>query len=528
MVAEERNLLVLADPAGNGGLGGVTPPLQGRGDYYLDHYSITRLRRLAEAPLSGPQRFDDLYLSLRTLFQVLRDETQAPALGVPALNGELFDVSRTRHLEAAYLNNRDLLSAIRQLSYFTPEKEQVRRRVNYGALDVEELGSVYESLLDEYPVISSPPGGRPRFAFVQGTERKTTGSYYTARELVKETLDSALDPVIAERLKAAAESLRRSDPAAAAKVRQAQIAALLAIRVCDSACGSGHFLLASARRIGRALAQVATGEDEPSPEAVRHWTREAIIHCIYGVDKNPLAVDLCKVALWIEGFSEGKPLTFLDAHIKCGDSLVGVFDLKVLDAGIPDEAFEPVTGDDKAVARGAEAAQQARSGTANWAWSSRKSRPRSTRPCASGRPSSTARKTRRPRCARSSAAYRKLQAAGGRPAHRLRPVDGRLLHPADRRERRRGRHPDHRDAAGLPPPARRGRSPRRRPRRALARAQPVLPLAAGVPARVRGRRLHRDAGQPTVGDASAGGAGVLRRARSRRLPPQPTMAARRG
>ena len=157
MVAEERNLLVLADPAGNGGLGGVIPPLQGRGDYYLDHYSITRLRRLAEAPLSGPQRFDDLYLSLRTLFQVLRDETQAPALGVPALNGELFDVGRTRHLEAAYLNNRDLLSAIRQLSYFTPEKEQVRRRVNYGALDVEELGSVYESLLDEYPVISSPP-----------------------------------------------------------------------------------------------------------------------------------------------------------------------------------------------------------------------------------------------------------------------------------------------------------------------------------------------------------------------------------
>ncbi len=366
MVAEERNLLVLADPVGNGGLGGVIPPKQGRGDYYLDHYSITRLRRLAEAPLSGPQRFDDLYLSLRTLFQVLRDETQAPALGVPALNGELFDVGRTRHLEAAYLNNRDLLSAIRQLSYFTPEREQVRRRVNYGALDVEELGSVYESLLDEYPVIlgiqqqGTPPAGgvhpapghRVTFAFVQGTERKTTGSYYTARELVKETLDSALDPVIAERLKAAAESLRRSDPAAAAKVRAAQIAALLAIRVCDSACGSGHFLLAAARRIGRALAQIATGEDEPSPEVVRHWTREAIIHCIYGVDKNPLAVDLCKVALWIEGFSEGKPLTFLDAHIKCGDSLVGVFDLKVLDAGIPDEAFDPVTGDDKAVARG--------------------------------------------------------------------------------------------------------------------------------------------------------------------------------
>ncbi|WP_423222340.1 Eco57I restriction-modification methylase domain-containing protein [Candidatus Amarolinea aalborgensis] len=350
MVAEERNLLMLADPAGNGGLGWVTPPQQGRGVYYLDHYSITRLRRLAEAPLSGPQRFDDLYLSLRSLFQVLRDETQAPALGVPALNGELFDQDRTGDLETAYLNNRDLLSAIRQLSYFTPEKEQVRRRVNYGALDVEELGSVYESLLDEYPVISSPAGGRPRFAFVQGSERKTTGSYYTARELVKETLDSALDPVIAERLKAA-KSTDHASRIMPSVARQRALDALLSMRVCDSACGSGHFLLAAARRIGRALAQVATGEDEPSPEAVRRWTREAIIHCIYGVDKNPLAVDLCKVALWIEGFSEGKPLTFLDAHIKCGDSLVGVFDLKVLDDGIPDEAFDAVTGDDKTVAR---------------------------------------------------------------------------------------------------------------------------------------------------------------------------------
>ena len=286
----------------------------------------------------------------------------APVLGIPALNGELFDVNRMRHLEAAHLNNRDLLEAIRQLSYFTPPTERVPRRVNYAALDVEELGSVYESLLDEYPVILPSPvvggEGHPCFDFVQGTERKTTGSYYTPRELVKETLDAALDPVIAERLKEAAQTAAhevrrtphptRTTPAAD---KQRALEALLAIRVCDPACGSGHFLLAAARRIGRALAQVDTGEEEPSPEAVRRWTREAIIHCIYGVDKNPLAVDLCKVALWIEGHAPGKPLTFLDAHIKCGDSLVGVFDLSALDEGIPDEAFSPVAGDDKAIAR---------------------------------------------------------------------------------------------------------------------------------------------------------------------------------
>ena len=262
---------------------------------------------------------------------------------------------------------------------------------------------------------------------------------------MKETLDSALDPVIAERLKAAAESLRRSDPAAAAKVRAAQIAALLAIRVCDSACGSGHFLLAAARRIGRALAQVATGEDEPSPEAVRHWTREAIIHCIYGVDKNPLAVDLCKVALWIEGHSEGKPLTFLDAHIKCGDSLVGVFDLKVLDAGIPDEAFDPVTGDDKAVARelkrrnkqerGGQLGmvyqeEQAALDEAVRQWQAQLDSPEDT-------PAQVRQK---------QAAYRKLQQQEDAQRTACDLWTAAFFMPADRRKRRRRRHPDHRRA----------------------------------------------------------------------------------
>jgi hypothetical protein len=84
---------------------------------------------------------------------------------------------------------------------------------------------------------------------------------------------------------------------------------------------------------------------------VREAVRDVISHCIYGVDKNPLAVELCRVALWLESQAEGKPLTFLDHRIRCGDSLVGVFDLNVLKDGIPDEAFKPVAGDDKAAAR---------------------------------------------------------------------------------------------------------------------------------------------------------------------------------
>uniref|UniRef100_UPI00186624F8 endonuclease domain-containing protein n=1 Tax=Nostoc sp. MG11 TaxID=2721166 RepID=UPI00186624F8 len=123
--------------------------------------------------------------------------------------------------------------------------------------------------------------------------------------------------------------------------------ALLSLKIVDPACGSGHFLLAAARRVGKELAKIRTGEAEPGSEPLKLAIRDVIQNCIYGVDLNPLAVDLCKVALWIEGFSRGLPLNFLDHRIKCGNSLVGVMDLSCLDAGIPDEAFKPVTGDDK-------------------------------------------------------------------------------------------------------------------------------------------------------------------------------------
>jgi hypothetical protein len=124
----------------------------------------------------------------------------------------------------------------------------------------------------------------------------------------------------------------------------------LSVRVLDPACGSGHFLLAAARRLGKELARIRTGEDEPAPERVREAIRDVVAHCIYGVDKNPLAVELCRVALWLEAHCAGKPLTFLDHRIRCGDSLVGVFDLEVLEKGIPDDAFAPASSDDKTAA----------------------------------------------------------------------------------------------------------------------------------------------------------------------------------
>ena len=310
---------------------------------YREHYGAARLRRMLDHRAAFTDH-DDLWQSLRVLWLLLANDQPQPsfnnqpmasALGLPVLNGDLFAF---QSLDGFTLTNRDLLDAFWRLAWYQESATGPPRRVNYAALDVEELGSVYESLLEFHPAVEFNHGGRPVFSFISGSERKTSGSYYTPPELVAELIKSALDPVVADRLAAC------SSPEAKKKV-------LLSIRVCDPACGSGHFLLAAARRLGRELARVQTGEDEPAPERVREAVRDIVAHCIYGVDKNPLAVDLCRVALWLESHAAEKPLTFLDHRIRCGDSLVGVFDLGVLQQGIPDKAFDPLEGDDKAYAR---------------------------------------------------------------------------------------------------------------------------------------------------------------------------------
>jgi hypothetical protein len=115
----------------------------------------------------------------------------------------------------------------------------------------------------------------------------------------------------------------------------------LQLRIIDPAVGSGHFLLGAARRIADAVARIDADNDLPDEQVRRQALREVVRRCLYGVDRNLLSVELCRAALWIESMEPGKPLSFLDAHIRCGDALVGVHDLRVLADGIPDEAYTP-------------------------------------------------------------------------------------------------------------------------------------------------------------------------------------------
>jgi hypothetical protein len=154
----------------------------------------------------------------------------------------------------------------------------------------EDLLAAVKALGPDYRDMGAPGLGLAYAALLDDSERKTTGSYYTPPELVERLLDSALEPVLD----------RTGD----------RPAALLAITVCDPACGAGHFLVAAARRIARRL---------PGPGALR----EVLRHCVYGVDVNPMAVELTKMALWLEAAEPGQPFGFLDTRIRHGHSLIG-------------------------------------------------------------------------------------------------------------------------------------------------------------------------------------------------------------
>ena len=300
---------------------------------YRHGYSVSRLRERCTRNTSL-DRHHDAWEGLRALFDALA--TGEPRLGLVALGG-LFVPLNLADLTRSRIANRRLLKAIWHLSWFRPDGQPMTR-VNWRDMQTEELGSVYESLLELIPVVHLETRD---FAFAvgdaanRGNERKTTGSYYTPDSLVQLLLTTTLDPVLD-----AAESRNPSDPASE----------ILKLSIIDPACGSGHFLLAAARRAAARIARHRSA-GAPSQEAFQHALREVVSNCIFGADRNPMAVELCKVALWIEALEPGKPLSFLDARIRCGDSLIGVFDYGMLRAGLPDEAFDPLTGDDKAVAK---------------------------------------------------------------------------------------------------------------------------------------------------------------------------------
>lgn len=298
---------------------------------YAEGYALSRMRESCLRRRSRNQ-FDDRWSGLKIVFRGLADGQ--PLLALPALGG-LFDSDQCPNLDSSNLSNAALMDVMKQLRWSNLSGSLAP--VDYPNMGPEELGSVYESLLELVPEVDIHAR---TFGFVgltsegsnAGNARKTSGSYYTPDSLVQELIKSALDPVIEQRL--ASQSNNPTE-------------ALLSIRVIDPACGSGHFLLAAARRLAERLAALRATDGAVKPQDYRHALREVIARCIFGVDRNPMALELARTALWLEGFEEGKPLSFLDHHLQVGDALLGLTDLKALEMGIPKDAYKPLSGDDK-------------------------------------------------------------------------------------------------------------------------------------------------------------------------------------
>ena len=279
---------------------------------------------------------------LRDLWRQI--DTGDDGIGLPPYNGGLFAAGRSPLLTRSVMPDHIFAPLLDAMSRERTEADP--RFINYRDLSVQHLGSVYERLL-EFDLTPGEPHVAVR---PQTFARKTSGSYYTPEDLVMLVIRRTLAPLLEERratfATAAVEDREAFDPATA----------FTRLRIVDSAMGSGHFLVslvdyladetmratdeaAAAFPVYRSplLYRLATIRDRIMTEAAANqWTiddrllidrqlvrRVILKRVIHGVDKNPMAVELAKLSLWLHTFTVGAPLSFLDHHLRCGDSLFG-------------------------------------------------------------------------------------------------------------------------------------------------------------------------------------------------------------
>ena len=287
------------------------------------------------------------------------------SVGLPPYNGGLFGAKQTPLLKAIAIGDEVMAEALDILSF--EQRDGLRRYINYRDLSVQQLGSIYERLL-EFELVREASGAveiRPNlFA------RKNSGSYYTPDDLVLLILDETLEPLITDALEGFKAALAGLNPADSEDTRLALLHVadpariITRLRICDPAMGSGHFLVSLVDRLtNHTLAAIAEATvlanvhdaslEYESPVAVEirkvratirtnaqkaGWTvaeeqlddpqlvkRMVLKRCVYGADKNPMAVELAKVSLWLHTFTVGAPLSFIDHHLAAGDSLFGLW-----------------------------------------------------------------------------------------------------------------------------------------------------------------------------------------------------------
>ena len=346
---------------------------------------VERLCDLAERPLRPLETHKGRYMeTLRALFGMLHEGNGAAAgadeaLPIPWFDTLLFGMESTPVLDRCHISDGALQQMMGQICRCAATSGGCA----FCELPVEALGSIYERLLGHRPTLkrgahssgSRPPATKRLVLKSASLKRKTLGTYYTPTALVSKLLDQALRPVVIDRLARAGLRAEPGEASAAARAgplgtqyehlsaaeRAAGSDAILSIRVCDPAAGTGHFLVAALDALAEELARIRTGQLNPTEAQLEEAKAEVLVSCIYGVDLDPLAVELCKFSLWVNARAVHVSLGTLDGQIRCGNSLIGAT-RQLLARGIPTEAFRAVTGDDPKVASAVRARNRAEAG----------------------------------------------------------------------------------------------------------------------------------------------------------------------
>ncbi|MEM4217101.1 MAG: N-6 DNA methylase [Candidatus Methanomethylicaceae archaeon] len=315
---------------------------------YQKQYSIYALKNKVRDLLTQKAELSPikatLWSELKALFALVNQGSESMGIlkdkfFVPAYNGGLFDEREHEFLEKYVIADLYLAQAIDMLARTPVRGNYEKAFADYGSLQIRHLGSIYEGLLEyklgiaKEKMVAISEKGKQKwvkaseakgkkaieeveagdiYLYTDKGERKATGSYYTPDYIVDYIVHNTLGPIL--------EDLKKQVNGNSTKL----IDAILNLKVLDPAMGSGHFLVAATDYLARALVE-ALGESEKELEEddIRWARREIVERCIFGVDLNPLAVELAKLSLWLATVSKNKPLSFLDHHLRCGNSLIG-------------------------------------------------------------------------------------------------------------------------------------------------------------------------------------------------------------
>ena len=260
---------------------------------YRDGYTVAALAARIQSG-ADPR---GTWAALQAMARLAHSGCTAGELRVTPFNGRLFSPATAPLLDHLSLDDRAVARALEML-VFVGDTSRVRRRIAYSDLGVEQLGSVYEQLLDDRPA----PGQRGPAV----SARKASGTFYTPRAITDYLVRATLAPLVAAR----------------------PLAGILNLRVLDPAMGSGAFLVSACRFLAAAAERASIDEgviaEHDVDDRYRAGLRRAVAQrCLFGVDLNPTAVQLAELSLWLATLAAERPLSFLEHHVRCGDSLVG-------------------------------------------------------------------------------------------------------------------------------------------------------------------------------------------------------------